>query len=340
MYDKMDENVELIFKDIVMHNTDENLQAFFLDSMKDIAFGGHRRAWGKGDLFVRYMGKIDFPTGNPGVYHIPSKEFFKREELPGRKVEGQYTKIGIEECNSIFNEVIENATGHFMLSINPREVLEFISDVTFREGIMDRVINIHPFRTTNDKRHFPAQIEKTPEGRTIAVAITREGKIPMTIQREQSYVNVDRLVPGDIVIVDAVGVVNNERFVRVMREYVPGIRMAIQHFKGGNLMIGDPRYSIIPKEDGNTLTPSDVKDFGFLEGQVFDNISDAPMLTVQLDTFYRVMSAMSRYKRVAIYYKDNFSTFLVAPFEDEGFGIVEAAVSAFSPYKSGKLLTI
>jgi hypothetical protein len=184
------------------------------------------------------------------------------------------------------------------------------------------------------------QVDFEFDGEKVVGIQTPNGRMPLFIDERSSHVNVARLTEGDWVVVAPIGTVDNRKIVKVMRMYQPGIRMAIQYYKTGNLMPGSPRHSIIPEEDGNSIMPQDAIDFPFIEGQERNNLKGAPMLTVQLDTLYRAMSAMTAYKRVEILYKDSHTPFLVSPLTTQGDDIVEVVCSALSPFKSGKVVTI
>lgn len=338
----MDKNLKRIMFDITRENTDDEEHAFFVDRDKGFAYGGHRRAWGVGDLMARFQGNIEaFDWSHvPGVYHFSSETFIREEYLPGKRLpQGGREAYTPDMCNDLFERAFQTVAGYHQIVVNPKEVVTFIEDRTFRDGVSDRVMNILPFETMNSLGHFAGKVDIFEGVKVIAISHPN-GKIPLFIDDRSSHINTARLEVGDWVIVAPIGVVEGRRIVKIMRTYQPGIRMAIQYFKTGTLMPGSPRYSIISEEDGNSITTSDVRDFKFLKGQDRKNLKDAPMLTVQLDTFYRGMSAMSNYKKVAIMYKDSHTPFVLVPFVAEGEDVLEIVCSSLSPYKSGKVVTI
>lgn len=339
LYEPIDPKLLTLFKDVVGYNPDPVNRAFFVDAQYDIAYGGYRRGWGLGDLLVRYLGKIEWNEVQPGIYDVENNDFIRNENLPTRRTEGgAYDVTTPDQVNDRFNYEHERLQNAFTIRMNPTEVLDFISDATHRESVSERVMNIGTFYQTNHKNHFVARLDKNEHNEWIAVLETPHGLVASLVQVDKSYINFEKAQIGDWVIFEIVGVVNEQRVVKAMRPFKPGVRMAVQYFRSGTVLSG-PRYSIIPYEDGNAITDLHVKDFPFLKGQDLKCANFAPMLTVQLDTLQRVMRALSTFKMVEIKYLDSHTPFLVYGIDDKGYQ-VECLVSALSPFKNGKVVTV
>lgn len=339
---ELDKRLRRVMKTVTIHNTDPDNRAFFMYPNEGYAYGGHRRAWGAGDMLVRYIGDIDAPVGmrGPGVLTIDSEEYFPDEFLRGRRLpSGGRELMTPEMCAQAFDNVFQNVKGHHQLIVNPKMVVEFINERTARDGLAERVINIHPFEVANSLGHFAAQVDYYED--QLVVNFKMKGEMyAFFIDEKKSLIDTRILRAGNWVIVAPDAVVDGVRWVRVMREFEPGIRMAIQHLKNGTKMPDDPKYSILPGEDNNDIKKADIRDFPFFEGQEKRQLRTAPMLTVQLDTFYRAMLAMSEYELVEILFKDSFSIFAISPFVYEGEPVVQALVSPISPYVLGKVVTV
>lgn len=332
----MDQLVLQIMKETVKNNSDEVHRTFFVDRVRKVAFGGHRRTWGVGDLFTRYTGEIDFEM-HPGIYEVHTNNFIRNKQLAGQKVEGQYTELDIETVDNMFASAYETIGGLHVIDVNPKQVLEFIEDATFQKGKHDSVINLQPTYGMFD-RQVPMKVVQE-NGEWIAIIETPQRTIGAKIQKEGSYVNLNTMKENEIYLCEVIGEVNGHRVVKVMRPYVAGIRMAVQQFRGGCLMNGQPRYSVIPYQDGNDIQVNAVKDFKFMPTQDFTRMTNAPMLTIQLDTFMRIMKSCVTFKYVRIAYKDNFTPFVAETLDDTGYK-VECLASPLSPYRNGKVITI
>lgn len=337
----MDKNLLHLFHGIVLENAEDDHAAFYVNQRDGVAFGGFRRSWGIGDLFARYRGNIgDFDwSTHPGVFNVRDNKFYSRTLLAGKMLpNGIREEVTEEMCNENFERALQNVYGQHSVVINPKQVLEWIRKRVMRTGgLDDKVINIMPFDVSNDRNEFAAQIEMY-ENEMVVLFRSPNGNIPLFIDKG-SLLDTRFLSVGQWVVVKPIGIVEGKRIVKVLREHEPGVRMAIQGFKAGLLMPGDPRYSVHEQEDGNSITESDIKTFPFLPDQDLENIKSAPMFTIQLDTFERALKAMARYKRIELLYKNSHTPFVMCPFVREGESVVEVVGSSMSQYRSGKVVT-
>lgn len=337
----MDKKLEHLFTPILTANADEDNIAIFIDQTREIAFGGYRRSWGVGDFFMRYRGPIErfFLSQHPGVYNLPNKQFLEKTYLPGRRdTNGGVEYLGEAECNNLFAGAYQQVAGHHELIINPVKVLEFIDRRIARSGPEERVINIQPFESVNN-RQFAGKVE-IYNGRHAVVLNTPFGEKPLYLDDRNSLLSVERLKTGEWVVVEPIGVVDKVAIGKVLRIHEPGIRMVIQHFKSGLLMPGDARYSVHEGENGNTIVEPDIETFPFIEPQNRATLANAPMLTIQLDTFIRSLKALAGYKKVGLMYKNSFTPYVMTPYVRDGEPVVDVVASSFCPYKSGKVVTL
>lgn len=340
--ESMDKNLLHLFHPVVIDNTDEASVGFYVDQTQGYAFAGFRRSWGLGDLMARYRGEIkpfDW-SHNYGVYRYSDNSFETQGRLPGRRLpEGGREAVTAEMCEDIFGRAYQQVAGYHQLVLNPKQVLDFIHKRTIKTGgVVEKVINIQGFETSNTKGQFVGKVEFF-EGQQAVLFKSPAGMMPMFIDDRNSLIQTRFLNTGDWVVVEPVGIVEGRRLIKVLRLHEPGVRMAIQHFKSGILMPGDPRYSLHEGEDGNSITEMDIKTFHFIEGQDKPNLKTAPMLSIQLDTFERALKALSGYKRVELLFKNSHTPFVMTPFVKDGEAIVDIVASSFSPYKSGKVVT-
>lgn len=338
----MDKKLLHLFHPVAIDNTEEANVGFYIDQTQGYAFAGFRRSWGIGDLLVRYRGAIEpFEwSHNYGVYRYSDNTFETQGLLPGKRMpDGTREGVTAEMCENTFATAYQQVAGHHQIVVNPKQVLDFLHKRTIKTGgVAEKVINIQGFENSNTKGQFVGKVEFY-DGQQAILFKTQRGIMPMFIDEKNSLIQTRYLNTGDWVVVQPVGIVEGRRLVKVLRLHEPGIRMAIQHFKSGILMPGDARYSLHENEDGNTITEMDIKTFNFIQGQDMPNLKTAPMLTIQLDTFQRALKALSGYKRVEILYKNSHTPFVMAPFIKDGEPVVDVVASAFSPYKSGKVVT-
>lgn len=331
-----------IFQSVVKDNIDNDNAAVYINAQQGVAYGGHRRSWGVGDSIVRYRGEI--PTENidsiPGVFHYASNSYIHMDGLPGKALpQGGRALLTPELCEDIFARTFEEVRGYHQLVINPKELLDFIENLTSRTGLGDAVLNIEPFEVANERGHFAARITEV-NGELVAAFNGPHGLIPMYLESRGSLVDLNKLREGQWVVVAPIGVVEGNRFVRVISEYEPGIRIALQHFRAGLLMPGSPRYSVLAGEDNNDIREFETRTLKFIEGQDKINLRTAPMISIQLDTLVRVLEPMSEYKRVELLYKNSHTSILAVPFVAPGETIIESVFTPLSIYKSGKVLTV
>lgn len=331
-----------IFQAVVRDNIDDENAAVYINPREGVAYGGHRRSWGVGDLIARYRGEI--PTDginlNPGVYHYSTNTFTRTDGLPGKALpQGGRDLLTPTACEDIFNHTYNTVNGHHQLVINPKSILDFIENQTVTTGIGDRALNLEAFEVANERGHFVAKTDEY-EGQLVVGFNGPQGRIPLFIDTKSSYIHTDRIGLNEWVVVAPVGVVEGRKIVKVISKYEPGIKIAIQHFKSGLLMPGSPRYSVIAGEDSNDIRHSETKVLPFIEGQEKMNLRTAPPLSIQLDTLRRALEPLSEYKRVELLYKNSDTPMLFTPIIEEGQEMIDVVCSPLSIYKSGKVITV
>lgn len=332
-----------IFQNVVTDNIDDENSAVYVDPVAGLAYGGHRRTWGIGDLIVRYRGEIDgsFFGNNSGVYHYPSNSYFPLEGLPGRILpQGGRELLPPDVCEDIFNNTFNVVQGYHQLVINPKSILDFIEEATMTTGTGEKVLNLEPFEVVNRQGHFAGQVDEYDGEMIIGITNSRGHKIPLFIDAKNSWYDYNKLRIGEWMEVAPVGIVEGKKLVKIMRPYEPGIKIAIQGFRGGLLMPGDPRYSVIPGESGNDIRAGEARTLPFIEGQERLNLRSAPLISIQLDTLVRALEPLSEYKRVQLMYKDSHTIALLTPILEEGEAMIDVSFSPMSTYVSGKVVTI
>lgn len=348
-----------LFHKVVADNLDEENAGFFVKPNAQVAYAGHQRSWGVGDLLVRYRGPIEAGSmfrggiGQVGAtgftYHYPTNTVTPADGLPGREAEqGGREILSPEECEMIFNNTFHAVNGHHQIVLNPKTVLDFIEKTTTITGVTNRVVNIEPFEVMNSKGHFAGKLEMY-ENELVVMIKTPRGDAPIYIDTQASLPDVNRLRLDQWVVVAPVGIVLHEypngqqeqrRIGKIMELYAPGVKFAIQQFKSGLLMPGDARYSVYAGEDGNDIHTNDVFPMKFIDGQDKVNIRKATMLTVQLDTFVRALEALSEYSHVEMLYKDMSEDIIMIPQVAEGEPIVDVVLTPIQQFVSGKVLTL
>lgn len=330
-----------IFQPVVKDNIDDENASVFIDYQQNVAYGGHRRTWGVGDLLVRYKG--DIPTKDiepfPGVYHYSTNTFTRCDGLPAKALpQGGREILTGETCDSVFAHAFNTVNGYHQIVLNPREILDFVESQTMTSGVGERVLNIEPFEVANERGHFVAKVDEF-EGQLVVGFKSPQGYIPLFLDERASLISTERLRLDEWVVVAPVGVVEGRRIAKVISKYEPGVRVAIQHFKSGLLMPGSPRYSVLPGEDGNDIRAAETKVLPFIEGQDKMNLRTAPMLSVQLDTLVRALEPLSEYKRVELLYKNSHTNAVLIPVPEGKDYIIDVVFSPLSVYMSGKVLT-
>lgn len=353
--------IQSLLHTVAIDNTDPEVQAVFIDPDKKIAMAGYRRIYGCGDCLVRLFINDHIDMGNypnlPGTFYYNSPEYYHidRPGLAGRELStGGRERVDTEVGNQYFEDVRrdilsseEDARFHVLL--NPKQICDFIEERTRHQGMQERKINIQVFDGMNLVLGYipgpavtlqngdPAILWRTPkqgypgEAVEIAALIAEDSIVPPARIRDNKWY----IFTWSKTIHEPDGQVT--RTVRVISEYKPGIRMAIQVIPNGTLMPGDPGYNVYI-ESKNNIGQADILEMPFIEGQQ-GKFYKAPWLHIDVDTFYRALKPMEMFPKVEMIYKDSVTGVFIRTVDEVNKFRAEAIIGPTSPYKRGMVYT-
>jgi hypothetical protein len=342
-------------------NTDRDLKAIYVNPEKQMAMAGYRRIYNLGDCLVRAFMSRPLEMGNlpslPGTYHNDTQEYnIEAPGLLGREVTGGGRElVDLETSDYYFNEVRNQIMSapedhRFTILLNPKKICEFIESRTKHQGFEERKLNIEVFDSISAYNLLPGRGASFSNGDPAVLVtiphptILREFIQVYAIVTDDSYIAPERIRDNKMYIVSFVKSISHPDgpptvYVRVMREYKTGIRMAIQWISGGTQMPYDPPYSTYPDFNAkNNIGESDVLEMPFIEGQQ-GKFFYSPPLHIDLDTFYRAIKPMEMFKVVEFHYKDSITGYYMRTLEEVNKVNIEAILGATSPFKKGMVYT-
>jgi hypothetical protein len=346
------QRIRALLHEVAKHNTNEHLNAFFIDPRYGVAFAGYRRLYGCGDCLVRIQAP-NIEMGNighvAGTFSYTDEKFYLELGLRGKELpDGRPEVVDAEVANNKFlavhNQVSPGKNVYGVL-LNPKMICDFIEERTGATGFVDKKINIQIFDGINWLGEVAAQIESengVPYAK-LRVGPNEYGRA--FIDDKESHIKSNRLLDGKYYIVRGIRVDEyGIRWVKVVREYKRGLRFAIQTFRNGLLLPNQPRYSVLDDKDHN-IGVADILDVPFIDlpeyrqGNQEGNFFQAPMLHIDVDTFYRALKPMDAFKVVEMRFKDSITGIYISTMQVPDQMVIDAIIGPTSPYKSGKVYT-
>jgi hypothetical protein len=358
---RIEKLLHLVSKD----NTDKDLKAFYIHPERRMAMAGYRRLYNLGDCLLRIFTTDNIDMGNfptmEGTYFYDTKSFLtERPGLPGRDLPDSSREIVDADLSDFrFSEVqndIANSSEYerFRVLLNPKTICRFIESRTLHQGFDERKINMEVFDGMNIWGKMPGTGGTAPNGDPAIIVRLPHPHMPgqyedmYAMVTEDSHIPPERIRNGKLYAVKPMKWVPNPDGVsvthhfRVMGEYKPGIRLAIQVIPSGTKMPDDPPYNTYP-ETGNNISEADILEMPFIEGQMVEGKKGqfyrSPPLHFDLDTLYRALKPMEMFRVVEMNYKDSVTGVYLRSLETVNGMNIEAIIGPTSPFRNGMVCT-
>lgn len=363
------ERLVTLLHHVSKNNPHPDFRTVYLDPQHRVALAGYRRRYDLGDCLAMVTSsphnQQDFTfSTQPGVMDYMNNRFTPEQGLFGQTTaDGRREIVSYEVARDKFARVLHDIgrEPHRVL-FNPNEILqwiEFVLNKNARQTMENLKINMHVLYGITAEGLFPAKVGYDQAGNLVAWLTTRHGLEPCIVEPKETVMRLQDIVPEQFYWVKPLAVVNRQRFVAVMESYSPHIRLAVQELRQGFMSPDDPiRYTVwdsgpdakilrhginkvqfINRKSIDALDPGMAQYYGSLYPEGQPKVSRNPMITFDLDTFYRGMTVMNPALIAEMRFKDSMTGVYMRG-EAPDYGLTcEVIMGPTIPERNGRVCT-